>query len=279
MRRKWNLGLALLLVAVFLAASPVPFLNDVGERPGETPLLDRVLRLGQSFAMAQFTDAGPITWDTEKVYEVDVVRFLILVDKHATHDELDAIFGSAISQQTIAKYRDLKRVRFNGWRPSFLPVRIPYRYITLVSLALGLIGLYLLLARRPSVLTEPSGQVAFADPAPSVKPRSELARSLAILTWSLAAMCGAFYAFVMLALNKVSNPPDVVSSLLVSTTILAGALFYVYLGVLAARLERSVLVWVGLTFITKPIGPIVAYFRMRRLVQNALARRPQDASG
>ena len=47
------------------------------------------------------------------------------------------------------------------------------------------------------------------------------------------------------------------------------AAFCVYLaslGVLASRLGRSPLVWVGLTFITSPFGFIISFFMMRRLV-------------
>ena len=38
--------------------------------------------------------------------------------------------------------------------------------------------------------------------------------------------------------------------------------FYIILGILAARKNRCVVCWVGLSFLTSPIGPIVAYFMM-----------------
>ncbi|NIO28609.1 MAG: hypothetical protein GTO29_08655 [Candidatus Latescibacteria bacterium] len=46
--------------------------------------------------------------------------------------------------------------------------------------------------------------------------------------------------------------------------------FIVCLGRLAKRLNRSWIVWCALTWFTTPIGPWVAYFHMRSLVNNAL---------
>lgn len=42
--------------------------------------------------------------------------------------------------------------------------------------------------------------------------------------------------------------------------------FYICLGILAKRLGKSWIIWVGLTVLTNPIGAFVAYFRMRSLV-------------
>jgi hypothetical protein len=57
--------------------------------------------------------------------------------------------------------------------------------------------------------------------------------------------------------------------------IAAGPVFYVTLGMLAARLGYSWITWVGLAFITAPVGPFVAWGmmsqRVRRRVRSATA--------
>jgi len=52
--------------------------------------------------------------------------------------------------------------------------------------------------------------------------------------------------------------------------LLTSLLFYINLGILAKKMGRSWIVWVGLTFITKPIGPIVSFFWIRSLVKTTL---------
>lgn len=47
--------------------------------------------------------------------------------------------------------------------------------------------------------------------------------------------------------------------------------FYVFLARQARYLQRSWVLWVGLTFISMPLGPFVAYFMMRHFVRKALA--------
>ena len=39
-------------------------------------------------------------------------------------------------------------------------------------------------------------------------------------------------------------------------------IFYIILGILAVKKNRSAISWVGLSIITSPIGPIVSYFIM-----------------
>jgi hypothetical protein len=45
--------------------------------------------------------------------------------------------------------------------------------------------------------------------------------------------------------------------------VIFGLLFYYYLGNLAAELNKSSIVWVGLTFICGPFGAVYAYFKMK----------------
>jgi hypothetical protein len=53
------------------------------------------------------------------------------------------------------------------------------------------------------------------------------------------------------------------------TIVAAGIVFLVCLGVLASRLGKSWVLWVGMTVIT-PFGPFIAYFLMRKLVRKAI---------
>jgi len=100
-----------------------------------------------------------------------------------------------------------------------------------------------------------------------------LAKYLNRLTWSLVAAAGGFTTFIALAPWKDNE--NYVVNLLAGVAVLlsfvASIAFYVLLGTLAARLKRSVITWVGLSVITNPIGPIVAYFNMRGVVGEALA--------
>ena len=58
---------------------------------------------------------------------------------------------------------------------------------------------------------------------------------------------------------RVIKPDNMLPGLLMVIGILA---FYIILGILAVKKKRSVVYWVGLSVITSPIGPIVAYFMM-----------------
>lgn len=46
-----------------------------------------------------------------------------------------------------------------------------------------------------------------------------------------------------------------------------GFAFYVFLAALVSLLGKSVLVWVGGAFVAGPIGPLVAWFSMRRIAK------------
>lgn len=103
---------------------------------------------------------------------------------------------------------------------------------------------------------------------------ARLSRPFQILTWSLAIAVASFViavASIVIANGEQIKGFAVFESILISAFLISGLVFYVSLGMLAKRLGRSWIVWIGLTFITKPIGPFVAYFRMRRLVHNKLA--------
>ena len=58
---------------------------------------------------------------------------------------------------------------------------------------------------------------------------------------------------------RVIEPDNALPGLLMVIGFLA---FYIILGIMAVKKKRSVVYWVGLSVITSPIGPIVAYFMM-----------------
>ena len=91
------------------------------------------------------------------------------------------------------------------------------------------------------------------------------------LSWSLAASLLSFVAVVIFAFNKplvaALGPTAFVAWIVL---IFSGISFYVFLGILAVRLKRSPIVWIGISFVFSPIGPFVAYYDMRRLVREVL---------
>jgi hypothetical protein len=62
------------------------------------------------------------------------------------------------------------------------------------------------------------------------------------------------------------------------TTIVAGLVFLVCLGMLAARLGRNWILWVVLTILTPPFGPLIAYFMMRKAVRDAVGMSNNSAT-
>jgi hypothetical protein len=68
------------------------------------------------------------------------------------------------------------------------------------------------------------------------------------------------------------DEPDAVPALhaaALSVLATSGLAYYVVLGMLADHLGRNWIVWVGLTLITKPVGPFIAYLMMRDRVKYA----------
>jgi len=91
------------------------------------------------------------------------------------------------------------------------------------------------------------------------------------LKWSFGILVLSAIAFVYVAqLGDKPEAAQTLSALLVLSIFASWIAFYVFLANLAIRLKRSVVVWVGLTFLTQPLGPIYAFTRMSDLVQQAL---------
>jgi hypothetical protein len=56
----------------------------------------------------------------------------------------------------------------------------------------------------------------------------------------------------------------------------ACAFYYIYLGILASHLGRSVIIWVGLPIVTGPLGVLVSFFWMRSLVKENMRNSPVE---
>jgi hypothetical protein len=113
-----------------------------------------------------------------------------------------------------------------------------------------------------------------------------LDRPLKFLDWGFTGMVVAVLLFVAAAFvfGGPSELPPTVESLsvigVVGLLYAAGWLFAASLAVLAHRTGRSWIVWLGLTWLTAPIGPVVAYMSMRghaRMEQ--LSRRAHAVRG
>jgi hypothetical protein len=85
-------------------------------------------------------------------------------------------------------------------------------------------------------------------------------------------------ALLILLPNSSSRDLSPVDITCIFLLVGAGVAFYIALGMLAARLGKSWILWVGLTIITKPIGSIIAYFLMRQRVKDAIRNGMAAAS-
>lgn len=104
----------------------------------------------------------------------------------------------------------------------------------------------------------------FRTPVPQ-----RLALPLKVMSWSFLLSVLGFIAFIGLAGDKSLAPAAGIALVIWMVGAIA---FYVSLGQLATRLDRSVVLWVGGAMLTNPIGPFVAYFRMSGLVHTTARR-------
>ena len=108
----------------------------------------------------------------------------------------------------------------------------------------------------------------------------KLTRPKQVLVWSfvvsLAATAGFFY---MTSNTNFEEAPIEPFLGLVLVMCAAGLAFYISLGVLASRLGRSPIVWVGLAFIFGPFGAIGTFVAMLSHVKDELSREASGAVG
>lgn len=78
--------------------------------------------------------------------------------------------------------------------------------------------------------------------------------------WSFTVSIAGFVGLMILGvIEQKHDGISPVAMLLVILMVVAGSVWYISLGTLANRLGRRWLVWVGLSFITSPIGPLVIF--------------------
>lgn len=141
-----------ILGALFLVFAPLPFLSQVREGSGSVRELPHmVLRFGQDLARPSLVDvtSAPERAGWIKV-KIDGVGFVLEMAPGMLRDEFEAAIDSVAEARSKRQFTNAKRVRFEGWEPPFLPLRIQYRYLFLAALASGLFGLYLILTRASS---------------------------------------------------------------------------------------------------------------------------------
>lgn len=138
-----NVGIALVLVALFLVITPIPFLAG----PDSNAIFDRVVRVGQATATPQFIDVSDLpVRKTSSVYEIEGVSFNLEAIRNLPYDELEAISAALREQWVTSRFQSSSRVLFDGWSP--VPARIPYRYFLLLATVALAVGLYSLLTGR-----------------------------------------------------------------------------------------------------------------------------------
>ena len=101
----------------------------------------------------------------------------------------------------------------------------------------------------------------------------KLKRLLTFLTISFTVIVSWLATAFILVINKDSSPPlphETIALFVGLAGIVASWVFVITLWRLARTLNRSPIVWVGLTIISSPIGPVVSYFLMRQKVLYAL---------
>lgn len=101
---------------------------------------------------------------------------------------------------------------------------------------------------------------------------SKLKKLSKLLSISFSIIVAWIVAAVLLALIKESILPSLhyyIALVVGIPSIVASWIFIITLWRLARALNRSPIVWVGLTIITSPIGLFIAYFLMHDIVTNA----------
>ena len=195
---KHNVGIALVLVAIFLVITPIPFLAG----PDSNGIFDRVVRFGQAIATPQFIDVSELpVRKTSSVYEIEGVPFNLEAIRNLPYDELEAISTAFREQWVTSKFESSSRVLFDGWNPSTGPMRIPYRYFVLLGTLALLVGIYSMLSGQHQ---EESGAPINVTRAISRTPSPALPQSMVDLRNSLYAVILGFPTMFVTILFKES---------------------------------------------------------------------------
>ena len=90
--------------------------------------------------------------------------------------------------------------------------------------------------------------------------------------WFILSWVGIFLLFALTSLVGVldENTLNIAMVTVFLLLVISGFMFYYYLGNCVAYLNKSTIVWVGLSFMSAPIGPIIAYYKLKAI---AIERR------
>ena len=151
-----NRAIAFLLIGLFTILSPIFFLSQIHD--GESSISDmphQVIRVGQPFVGIVLSDVSSAA-EQKGIQKIQVndSRFVVELPYSVTYDELEAIVDTIASAKVQQTYSGSVRLRFDGWSPSFLPLRIPYRYFLTIGIALFLVGAGLFFRRSRKELEE-----------------------------------------------------------------------------------------------------------------------------
>ena len=76
----------------------------------------------------------------------------------------------------------------------------------------------------------------------------------------MLTVCLAFFILPWVLIPyEIISVPESLSMPILGVALLFGFLYYVVLGILASKKNRSVITWVGLTVISSPFGHIISY--------------------
>jgi hypothetical protein len=104
------------------------------------------------------------------------------------------------------------------------------------------------------------------------KPRPDLRRPFRFLNWSFLISL-LFWGLLILSVTVEHDPPPAppppIVPLLIAIMFVA-LFFFIALGQLARRLDKSSILWVGLSVLTWPLGSLIAFFLMRDKVKAAI---------
>jgi hypothetical protein len=76
------------------------------------------------------------------------------------------------------------------------------------------------------------------------------------------------YTFSLLSISNISKHDNIMMCLF-SLAIIFSWTYLLYLWKLVKLFNKSILVWIGGAFVTAPIGPIITYYNMSKLVKNS----------
>ena len=97
--------------------------------------------------------------------------------------------------------------------------------------------------------------------------KTDSSRTFTILSTSFVTSIVALFGWLALALIQSKN--DVLIVLVLVALVVAGTVYFVSLGILAKRTGGNWVVWVGLSILSFPLGPVVAYFLMWRRINTS----------